>query len=201
MRGESMRKALLAVFFLFIVLCSAFSATNPSTRFQIQWMVRNVTQMEAQVGLYTFGTNSNLSNSVIDLVSTYGEQGVCTMYYTTNYIGSSAEHPIVHHFSFTAGPLVNSTDSNDKLPITVFVKRDSSVVATLKTFTMDANNQIIPVQSAQSTVDVSFVKPANQNINRLTVLFDFYVDLSDALGSMTAGKIYSSSVSVEVTAP
>ena len=172
MRGVRMKKRMILFCFLFILLASAFCSTNPSTRFQIHWKVRNVTQMEAQVGLYVFGTNSELTESVIDLVSTYGEQGVCTMYYTTNYLGSSAAHPVAHHFSFTVGPLVNSTDSNDKLPITVIVKRDSSVVATLMTFTVDENNQS-SIQDAQSDVEVDLVKPTNQNVNRLTILFDF----------------------------
>ena len=81
------KKLMFTVILLILASLPVFStSTFPSTQFQIHWIIRNTNQMEAEIGLYSFGTNTALQTTTISLVPSYGEQAICTMYYTTNYI-------------------------------------------------------------------------------------------------------------------
>ena len=178
------------------------SSSFPSTQFQIHWIIRNTNQMEAEIGLYSFGTNSALQTTTISLVPSYGEQAICTMYYTTNYMGADAGHPVTHHFTVTVSPLVNTQDPSDKLPVVVSMKRETALLGTFETFTR-TDGVITAIGNAQNTINVDVSQPASGNLNRMTLLFDFYADLTEALNSpsMTASAVYSSTITVGVVAP
>lgn len=194
------RKIPSIIILLFVACLQVFSVTTlSSTQFQIHWNIRNTTQKEAEIGLYSFGTNTALQTTTISLVPAYGEQGICTMYYTTNYMGKSAESPVTHHFSVKVTPLLNTQDSTNKLPVVLYVKRDSVTDLTLETVPVTIE-QITTLADAQSTFNVNVV---GINLNRVTLLFDFYVDLTKALNSqsMVASAVYSSNITVGVEAP
>ena len=199
-----MQKKLLIITILLIlaslpVLCTT---TFPSTQFQIHWIIRNTNQMEAEIGLYSFGTNTTLQTSTITLVPSYGEQAICTMFYTTNYIGTDAGHPVTHHFTVTVTPLINTQDASNKLPVVVSMKRETALLGSFETFTR-TDGVITAIVNAQNTINVDVSQPATGNLNRMTLLFDFYADLTEALNSpsMTASAVYSSNITVGVVAP
>lgn len=195
-----MCRKLLSISILLVVAClQVFSVTTlSSTQFQIYWIIRNTTQKEAEIGLYSFGTNTKLQTTTISLVPSYGEQGICTMYYTTNYMGTSAESSVTHHFEVDVTPLVNTLDSTNKLPVVLYVKRDSVTDLTLET--LPETNDGTTLADAKGTFNVNVV---GINLNRVTLLFDFYADLTDALNSQSkiAGAVYSSNIKVRVQAP
>ena len=197
------KKLMLTVILLILASLPVFStSTFPSTQFQIHWIIRNTNQMEAEIGLYSFGTNTALQTTTISLVPSYGEQAICTMYYTTNYIGTDASHPVTHHFTVTVTPLVNTQDADNKLPVVVRMKRENALLGSFETFTR-TDGVITAIGNAQNTINVDVSQPASGNLNRMTLLFDFYADLTEALNSqsMTASVVYSSNITVGVVAP
>ena len=197
------KKLMLTVILLILASLPVFStSTFPSTQFQIHWIIRNTNQMEAEIGLYSFGTNTALQTTTISLVPSYGEQAICTMYYTTNYIGADAGHPVTHHFTVTVTPLVNTQDADNKLPVVIRMKRENALLGTFETFTR-TDGVITAIGNAQNSINVDVSQPATGNLNRMTLLFDFYADLTEALNSasMTASAVYSSNITVGVVAP
>ena len=197
------KKLSVTIILLVFASMTAFCTSSlPSTQFQIHWIIRNTNQMEAEIGLYSFGSNTILQTTTISLVPSYGEQAICTMYYTTNYMGADAGHPVTHHFTVTVTPLVNTQDPNDKLPVVVSIKRENALLGTFETFTR-TDGVITAIGNAQKTINVDVSQPASGNLNRMTLLFDYYADLTETLNSpsMTASTVYSSNITVGVVAP